>query len=102
MVHQYRIEGMTCDGCRKKVENRLNEIPGVKAEVTLNPGRAILTTDQHIPDERLQKELSEAGNYTIAMDHGRMVHQYRVEGMSCDGCRSKVEKRLNDIQGVHA
>jgi len=102
MVHQYKIGGMSCDGCRKKVEKRLNEIPGVQAEVALNSGKATLTMDKHVSEEMLQRELSEAGNYTITMDHDPMVQRYAVNGMSCDGCRKKVEKRLNEIPGVQA
>lgn len=102
MVHQYSIEGMTCGGCRKKVERKLNEIPGVEAEVTLNPGRATLKMMQHLSDQQLQKELSEAGDYKIYALKGPLELQYDVEGMTCEGCRTKVENRLNDIPGVQA
>src|SRR5690554_6849531 len=70
MVHQYKMQGMTCEGCRKKVEKKLNEIDGVQAEVSLNTGRATLTLDHHLPDQVLQKKLSETGDYTIEIVHG--------------------------------
>ena len=31
-----------------------------------------------------------------------MTHKYTISGMCCDGCRSKVEKALNTIDGVEA
>ncbi|URM37230.1 heavy metal translocating P-type ATPase [Flavobacterium anhuiense] len=68
MTHQYIISGMSCDGCRKKVEKTLNEVQGVHAEVSLNPPTAIITMDKHVPTEKFQEVLAAAGNYTIEMD----------------------------------
>ncbi|MBG6110449.1 Cu2+-exporting ATPase [Flavobacterium sp. CG_9.10] len=31
-----------------------------------------------------------------------MTHSYNITGMSCNGCRSTVEKTLNAIEGVEA
>ncbi|WP_220464002.1 heavy-metal-associated domain-containing protein [Adhaeribacter radiodurans] len=67
MTHTYKINGMTCDGCRTKVENALNTIEGVQATVTLNPMEATITMEKHVPTEELQDALSAAGNYTIQM-----------------------------------
>lgn len=70
MQHTYIVGGMSCNGCRTAVEKKLNEIDGVKAEVTLQPPQAVITMDQHIPDATLQQALSELGNYTIRMETG--------------------------------
>lgn len=56
---------MSCDGCKSKVENVLNSIDGVKAEVSLNPPKAVITMQDHIPTEKLQEALSAAGKYSI-------------------------------------
>ena len=37
MIHTYSITGMTCDGCRSKVEKTLNSIKDIKASVVLQP-----------------------------------------------------------------
>ncbi|TDD97090.1 heavy metal translocating P-type ATPase [Flavobacterium cellulosilyticum] len=66
MIHTYRISGMTCDGCRSKVEKTLNTIDGVKATVTLDPPTATVISDKHIPIFQLQKELYAAGKYVIS------------------------------------
>jgi Cu2+-exporting ATPase len=68
MTHQYIISGMSCNGCRTKVEKTLNEVEGVQAEVTLNPPTATITMEKHVPTEKFQEILSAAGNYTIEMD----------------------------------
>lgn len=63
---------MSCSGCSRKVEAKLNELPGVSARVSLDPPSAIISMDRHIPDTVLQKKISEAGNYTISMHHGAL------------------------------
>lgn len=70
MTHTYSIEGMSCNGCREKVEDALNSIEGVTAQVSLDPPQAVITMAAHIPTEDLQQVLSRAGNYKIRMqDH---------------------------------
>ena len=29
-----------------------------------------------------------------------MIHTYKITGMTCNGCRSHVEKTLSDVEGV--
>ncbi|QNL49395.1 heavy metal translocating P-type ATPase [Olivibacter sp. SDN3] len=65
MIHTYQITGMSCDGCRIKVENALNRIPEISAVVTLVPPEAKITMKQHVSLQKLQHVLSEAGDYTI-------------------------------------
>lgn len=69
MTHTYYIQGMSCDGCRTKVEKTLNAIEGVEAQVSLEPPKAIIQMQQHIPIEQLQATLSAAGNYTISTEN---------------------------------
>lgn len=67
MTHTYQITGMTCNGCRSKVEKTLNEIVGVTAVVTLEPPIASITMKEHIPTENLQNALAAIGKYKIEM-----------------------------------
>ncbi|TCK83657.1 heavy metal translocating P-type ATPase [Albibacterium bauzanense] len=67
MKHTYRVTGMSCDGCRTKVEQALNKVKGISAVVTLEPPEATATMEKHIPTEKLQEALSATGNYTIEM-----------------------------------
>ncbi|MNK07675.1 Silver exporting P-type ATPase [compost metagenome] len=68
MKHTYSITGMSCDGCRTKVEKALNAIEGIEASVSLNPPMAAITMKEHIPTENLQEALTAIGNYKIEMD----------------------------------
>ncbi|TRX28912.1 copper-translocating P-type ATPase [Flavobacterium franklandianum] len=65
MKHIYEISGMSCNGCRTKVEKALNAIDGVEASVILDPPTATIITEKHIPIFKLQKELYAAGKYVI-------------------------------------
>ena len=67
MEHRYKITGMSCQGCRAKVENALNSIDGISAKVSLDPSEAIISMEKHVPTEKLQKTLSAVGNYSIEM-----------------------------------
>lgn len=75
MKNTYIIDGMSCNGCRTKVENTLNTIEGVKAEVSLNPPQANIEMEENISLTQLQEVLSSKGNYTI-------------RNMSCSGNNS--------------
>lgn len=66
MKKEYLISGMMCMNCRKHVENALNSMPGVHAEVTLEPPVAVIEFDSaEVPVEELQKRLAEEGDYFI-------------------------------------
>ncbi|MGQ7947688.1 heavy metal translocating P-type ATPase [Flavobacterium sp. WC2509] len=89
MTHQYIISGMSCNGCRTKVENTLNTIDGVHAEVNLNPPTATITMNKHVSTEKFKEVLAAAGNYTIEMKSSKNLEDEPVN--SC--CSSK--------KGVH-
>lgn len=118
MTHQYNISGMTCNGCRTYVENALKGVTGVTdAKVDLQQQTAIVQMEKHVPTTILQEalgryQITELENVSSQQDHqketsthdngqqGEMQHSYRVTGMTCNGCRTKVEKTLNEVVGV--
>ncbi|NEW80100.1 MAG: heavy metal translocating P-type ATPase, partial [Gelidibacter sp.] len=67
MIHTYKINGMTCNGCRTNAEETLNNIKGVlKATVNLDEGKAEVEMENHISTETFQQEFLKAGlHYTI-------------------------------------
>jgi copper chaperone CopZ len=48
MKHDYRIIGMTCNGCRTTVEKALNSIDGIKQATVILPDHAAIEMDNHI------------------------------------------------------
>ncbi len=75
MKHHYKIIGMTCDGCRAKVESTLNEVDHVNdASVTL-PDSAIIEMDKHIEIETLQNALSKKSDSYFIMHPNEVSKQ---------------------------
>jgi Cu2+-exporting ATPase len=65
MERQYKILGMTCSGCQKKISEKLSSIEGVKADVNLENNTATIISDKEIELNTLNKVLEEAGNYKL-------------------------------------
>ena len=96
MIHTYNITGMTCDGCRAKVEKTLNTIEGIEAKVSLNPPVATITMEKHIPTERLQEALIAVGKYTIEMSNSKTKEHSKTNeasGKSCCSMHSNNHKK---------
>lgn len=67
MKHTYHIHGMTCNGCRKHVEDTLSQVTEViGVTVDLEKGEATIEMNKHIPLEIFQQALIEdGGRYSI-------------------------------------
>lgn len=63
----YKVKGMACNHCVMHVQKALESLPGVKAEVTLEPAQAVLEfTDRIYGKEELQNAVSsKAGEYIL-------------------------------------
>lgn len=60
MKKQFNVIGMSCNHCRKSVEEALNSIDGVCATVTLDPAVAeVEFTKGEVPIEQLQRVIKE-------------------------------------------
>ncbi len=65
MKNTYVITGMTCNGCRNSVENKLNEIAAVQnVKVNLEAGNAIIEANEPVSILELQEKL--APKYSIS------------------------------------
>ena len=103
MKHTYKITGMTCNGCRSHVEKILSKVEGVtKASVDLEKTEVTIEMDAHIKLETFQEALKNDGDrYGILIpNNDKMKHTYHIHGMTCNGCRSHVEKTLSEVAGV--
>ncbi len=108
--HTYHVEGMTCNGCRTHVENILNNVEGVNnASVDLKTGSALISMNKHVPLNKLQDALqSDGGKYRISQPKKKtnndgkeiLIQDYIITGMTCNGCRTHVEKTLANVESV--
>ncbi|TZF93579.1 copper-translocating P-type ATPase [Chryseobacterium panacisoli] len=65
MEQQYKILGMTCSGCQKKISNQLNSVEGVQADVNLENNTATITSDHGVKLSVLNDALAEIGKYRL-------------------------------------
>ena len=67
MTKTIRINGMMCPHCTGRVQEALNKLDGVSAEVNLeNGGQAVVTLTKDVSDEVLYNTIKEAG-YEVVM-----------------------------------
>ena len=69
MQKQYKVEGMTCSGCQKKISETLNSLDGITAEVNLEENTANISSNQEIDLTKINSELKKAGNYSLSEMH---------------------------------
>ncbi|KQT35464.1 ATPase P [Chryseobacterium sp. Leaf405] len=65
MEKQYKILGMTCSGCQKKISEKLNNIEGITANIDLENAKATIISDKEFDLNTLNKALEEIGNYKL-------------------------------------
>ncbi|MFQ9515554.1 MAG: heavy-metal-associated domain-containing protein [Eubacterium sp.] len=61
------IEGMTCDNCRKRIENRLNSLNQVNAKVKLKEKKAIVKLGEAKSDELLKSTVESMGYKVVSV-----------------------------------
>lgn len=67
MTHTYSVSGMTCGGCRDKVEKALLAVPGVShVSVSLENNEAEVQMKHHINTATLNEAVAAKGNYSLA------------------------------------
>ncbi len=92
MTHIYTIKGMTCDGCRTKIEKVLYTLEGIEAKVSLNPSIATITMEKHIPTTQLQDALFTIGEYTIEIANSKTTQPVRTNEETTESCCSSHSK----------
>ena len=55
------IDGMTCENCKTRVQNSLNELDGISAVVNLKKKTAIVSLENDESDDRIIQAITEAG-----------------------------------------
>lgn len=62
------IDGLHCANCVSAVKAALEAIPGVAADVTLDPQRAVVRMDRVVPDEQLREAIEEQGFRVVSVN----------------------------------
>ncbi len=95
---QLPIQGMTCASCVRRVEKRLNAVPGVvSAEVNLANERATIQADPSLAVDALKQAVEGAG-----FQVPEQSTQLAIAGMTCASCVGRVERALRRVPGVQS
>jgi len=65
MKKLYKVLGMTCNGCRATVEEKLNNLSDVQAHVNLENETAELDMSSYYSLDELQAQLGVDSHYSI-------------------------------------
>jgi cation transport ATPase len=92
MKHKYKIEGMTCSGCKSSVEKYLNDLEHItNVAVNLEKGEAEVTMDTHITTDVMQKALP--GKYTLSeKDEKNVFQSSKVSSMTMEDEKTKLQQ----------
>ena len=106
------VDGLSCPFCAYGLEKKLKRIDGVeKLEIKINDGLAILTfaDSSKVDTKAIARKVKEAGftpgKVTIepTKEKARMAGKkitLNVQGMSCDGCVTRVREALEKFECV--
>lgn len=67
MTKTITIEGMSCSHCTGRVQKALENLPGVKAELSLENKTAVVTMSAEVSDETLKKTVEDAGYDVVSI-----------------------------------
>lgn len=103
----FQLEGLDCADCAAKLEKAVRKLQGVTdAQVNFAVGKMKVVYDHTlIETAEILKVVSGLG-YSATMTnsandaHGLHKSVYRLSGLDCADCASKLEKKLNALSGV--
>lgn len=93
----FQITGMTCAACATRIEKGIKKINGVKeANVNLALEKSSIKYDPEVVTEQeFQKKIQDLG-YDVVKEKV----EFDITGMTCAACASKIEKKLNKLDGI--
>ena len=94
-----KISGMTCAVCANRIEKGLSKLSGVdKAVVNFAAEKASVTYDPtQVSLKTIAAKVEDLG-YQVITDKA----EFKISGMSCAACSTRIEKSLNEMPGVYS
>ncbi|RII36699.1 Cu(2+)-exporting ATPase [Clostridium chromiireducens] len=96
-----RIEGMTCSACSNRVERFVKKLDGINSA---NVNFATETLNVEFDESKLSNETIEATVVKAGYGVRKNIKTYtfKVEGMTCSACSSRVERVTKKLNGVQS
>lgn len=82
MRNEYKIQGMTCDACARRIEKKINKIDGVRAQVSFATESAIIEFNDKKTLEQISNTLREMGYILVQEDSEKEKVSYLFLGIS--------------------
>ena len=92
------LHGMTCAACAARIENSLNKLPGVVANVNFAAESARVTLQPELSSPAAVVDAIQRTGYSVPVQ----LAEFQIYGMTCVACATRIEKVLNKIEGVEA
>lgn len=100
-----RLSGMSCASCAARIEKGLGKLDGVtSASVNFAMEQALIEYDESRVKPQQFDELVEKLGYSVIRKKNadRALAGFDITGMSCAACSSRIEKKLNSLDGVES
>ncbi|WP_423363871.1 heavy metal translocating P-type ATPase [Mycoplasma sp. P36-A1] len=96
---EYKVKGLDCASCAAKIEDELNkQYPESNAQV--NFASCKITTNDNTVSEKQILEISSKIEEGMSIVSPIKTYKYKVEGLDCPECASKIEDSLNKLPNV--
>ncbi len=92
------IAGMTCAACSTRLERNLNKLPGVTAVVNLAAEKARIEYDEKLNTPADFVAAIAKTGFSVPLKSTEL----QITGMTCAACATRIEKVLNQLDGVEA
>lgn len=101
MKKTYKLGGISCQVCVNKIEKKLSKLEGMKeAVVNLSTEKLSVDYDEAILKEETIIEVVKKLGYEIEEESDLKDIELDIDGISCQVCVNKIEKKVSKLNGV--
>ena len=101
MKKNYQLGGISCQVCVNKIEKKLSKLEGMKeAVVNLSTEKLSVDYDETILKEETIIETVKKLGYEIEQESELKDVELDIDGISCQVCVNKIEKKVSKLNGV--
>lgn len=101
MKKTYQLGGISCQVCVNKIEKKLSKLEGIKeAVVNLSTEKLSVDYDETILQKETIIETVKKLGYEIEEESDLKDVELDIDGISCQVCVNKIEKKVSKLNGV--
>lgn len=101
MKKNYQLGGISCQVCVNKIEKKLSKLEGmIEAVVNLSTEKLSVDYDETILKEETIIETVKKLGYEIEEESELKDVELDIDGISCQVCVNKIEKKVSKLNGV--